>query len=98
MFLTLQGGVPPGPYLTLEAAQEAGAVTIGYGVFINTVLTFFVVVFAVFLLVKAINRMRRAEEGAGEDEPVSRKCPHCLMDIPTQASRCAHCTMEVAPA
>jgi large conductance mechanosensitive channel len=98
LFYTLKEGAPAGPYLTLEAAREAGAVTIGYGVFVNTLLTFLVVAFAVFLLVKAINRMRRVEEGTAPEEPVTRKCPLCLSDVPTMATRCAHCTSELAPA
>lgn len=95
-FVLLREGDPGGPYLTVAAAQEAGAVTINYGVFVNTVITFILVAFAVFLLVKAINRMRREEEGAAPDEPVSKKCPHCLSDIPSNAGRCAYCTSELA--
>lgn len=98
LFLILKQGAPEGPYSTLAAAQEAGAVTISYGLFVNAVLTFCVVAFAVFLLIKAINRMRRADEGAAPEDPTTRKCPHCLMDIPFMATRCAHCTAELAAA
>jgi large conductance mechanosensitive channel len=61
LFIVLKHGVPPGPYLTVDAAQKAGAVTFNYGVFVNNVFSFFLVAFAVFLLVRAINRLRRAQ-------------------------------------
>ncbi|MDX1661258.1 MAG: large-conductance mechanosensitive channel protein MscL [Gemmatimonadota bacterium] len=95
-FLVLKPGDPAGPYATVEAAQQAAAVTINYGMFINTVLVFVIVAFAVFLLVKGINRMRREEEGAEPEEPTVKKCPHCLSDIPSKAGRCAYCTAELA--
>ncbi len=62
LFVVLKHGAQPGPYLTLEAAQKAGAVTMNYGAFINTMTSFIIVAFVVFLLVRSINRMRRAEE------------------------------------
>lgn len=100
LFLVLQRGIPPGPYRTHADAQAAGAVTIGYGLFINTVVTFFLLAFAVFLLVKAINRIRRLEEGTAPDEPTTRSCPRCLSSIPIKATRCPQCTsdLEVAQA
>jgi large conductance mechanosensitive channel len=65
LFVVLKPGTSAGPYLTVEAAQKAGAVTFNYGVFINTCLSFIIVVFAVFLLVRAINRLKREEAAAG---------------------------------
>ena len=62
LFLVLNPGAAPGPYLTVDAAQKAGAVTFNYGVFINTCLSFLIVAFAVFLLVRAINRLKREEQ------------------------------------
>lgn len=62
LFVVLKTGATPGPYLTVEAAQKAGAVTFNYGMFVNTCLSFIIVAFAVFLLVRAINRLKRAEE------------------------------------
>ena len=62
LFVVLKQGVPPGPYLTVEAAQKAGAVTFNYGLFINTLISFMIVAFVVFLLVRTINRIRREEE------------------------------------
>jgi len=61
LFWVLRDGAPPGPYLTVEAAQKAGAVTLNYGIFINTCIGFVIVAFAVFLLIRAINRLQAAE-------------------------------------
>jgi large conductance mechanosensitive channel len=62
LFVVLKEGTLPAPYLTVEAAQKAGAVTINYGIFINTMISFIIVAFTVFLLVRAINRLRRADD------------------------------------
>jgi large conductance mechanosensitive channel len=80
----------PGTYETLTEAQEAGAATINYGLFINAVLSFLIVALVVFLLVKAFNRMQKEEETPSE--PTTKKCPECLSEIPVQARRCAFCT------
>jgi len=77
------------------ATQQADAVTINYGAFINTVISFLIVAFAVFVLVRQINRLKR-EEAAPPAEPTTRDCPFCLSTIPIKATRCAHCTSEVA--
>jgi len=95
LFVVLKAGTVAGPYASLAAAQEAGAVTINYGVFINTVISFLIVAFAVFLLIRQINRLKR-EEAAPPAEPTTRDCPFCLSTIPIKATRCAHCTSEVA--
>lgn len=95
LFILLREGVEPGPYATLGAAREAGAVVIGYGQFINTVIGFLIVAFAVFLVIRYINRLKRP---AATPEPVSpsvRKCPYCVSDIAVEASRCPHCTSEI---
>ena len=97
MFLQLEAGDPAGPHATLAAAREAGAVVIGYGSLVNNVVTFLIVAFVVFLIVKMFNRLRRQWEGESPEEPATRSCPHCLSTIPLKASRCAHCTSEVAP-
>ena len=83
------------PYQTLAAAQEAGAPTINYGVFINTVLDFIIVAFAIFMVIKGMNSMKKKEEAAPE-EPVTRECPECLSEIPIAARRCKYCASEVA--
>lgn len=69
LFTVLKEGVPPGPYAALADAQQAGAVTINYGLFINTIISFLIVAFAVFILIKAINNMKRKEEQAPEAPP-----------------------------
>ena len=91
LFINLSGT----DYSSLKAAQEAGAATINYGIFINTVLDFVIVAFAIFMLIRAMNKLKRKEEPA----PVTtRDCPECLSKIPLAAKRCAHCTSEVQPA
>jgi large conductance mechanosensitive channel len=71
LFVVLKQGATPGPYLTVETAQKAGAVTFNYGVFINTCLSFVIVAFAVFLLVRAINRLKREEEAKAAEPPAT---------------------------
>jgi large conductance mechanosensitive channel len=81
-----------GAYATLAAAQEAGAATINYGVFINTVLDFIIIAFAIFLVVKVMNKMKTEEPPKAPD---TKACPQCLSDIPIAAKRCKFCTSEV---
>lgn len=84
------------PYATLAAAKEAGAATINYGIFLNTLITFLIVAFAVFLLVRTVNHMQRPIE-APAAPPTTKECPYCLSSIAMRATRCAHCTSELAP-
>jgi large conductance mechanosensitive channel len=69
LFVVLKDGNPPGPYLALDAAQKAGAVTVNYGAFVNNIISFLIVAFAVFLLVRAINRLRRQQEAVPPAPP-----------------------------
>ncbi len=85
------------PFMSLAAAQEAGAPTINYGVFANTVLDFLIVAFAIFMVVRAMNRLKKKEE-APAPSPTTRDCPHCLSSIPIKATRCAHCTSDLKAA
>jgi large conductance mechanosensitive channel len=94
LFILLKAGSPAAPYPSLADAQAAGAVTINYGVFINAVISFLIVAFVVFLLIRNINRLRREEE-APPAEPTTKECPFCLSTIPIKATRCAHCTSEM---
>jgi large conductance mechanosensitive channel len=94
LFILLKAGSPAAPYASLADAQAAGAVTINYGVFINAVISFLIVAFVIFLLIRSINRMRREEE-APPAEPTTKECPYCLSTIPIKATRCAHCTSEL---
>jgi large conductance mechanosensitive channel len=82
------------PYATLAAAQEAGAATINYGLFLNTVLDFLIVAFAIFLVATRINAMKKKEE-APAPAPTEKDCPQCMMKIPVKALRCGHCTTPV---
>lgn len=93
LFITLGRG----SYESLAAAQEAGAATINYGLFINNLISFLIVGFAVFLLIKAVNRLKPEKEEAPA-EPTTKKCPECLSEIPMEARRCAFCTTVLATA
>jgi len=90
LFLPLDGK----HYPSLEAAKTAGAATVNYGVFINNVIAFLIVAFAVFLLVKAYERVRRQEEVA----VTQKDCPFCAEKVALAARRCPHCTSELVPA
>jgi large conductance mechanosensitive channel len=93
LFLLLKPG-PTGapPYATLADAQAAGAVTLNYGLFINSIVTFLIVAFAIFLVVRAANRLRPPEAAAA---PNTKDCPYCRMPIPVGAVRCPQCTSEL---
>lgn len=91
LFIVLRQGVTDGPYTTLAEAQAAGAVTLNIGLFINAVVSFAIVAFVVFLLVRTINRLKR-EEAVAPASPVEQPCPYCLMIVPIKATRCGHCT------
>jgi large conductance mechanosensitive channel len=78
---------------TLDAAKKAGAATLNYGIFINTIIDFLFVAFAVFLLIKQVNKLKRQAPAAA---PTSRDCPFCASAIPLAASRCPHCTSQLA--
>jgi len=97
LFVILKEGTAPGPFATLAAAKEAGAVTLNYGLLINTVVNFLIVAFAIFFLVRGINRLKKKEE-APPAEPTTKECPQCLSTIPIKAIRCAHCTTELKAA
>ena len=97
LFMTLQEGATAGPYATLAAAQEAGAVTISYGVFFNSVISFLIVAFAVFLLIRSINKLQAEEEEEAE-EPTEKDCPYCVTSIAIKATRCPNCTSELGSA
>jgi large conductance mechanosensitive channel len=84
-------------YESLAAAQEAAAPTINYGLFINTVLDFVIVAFAIFMVVRMMNKLQKQEE-APPAAPTTRECPACLSTIPIKATRCAHCTMDLKAA
>jgi large conductance mechanosensitive channel len=86
LFLTLSGG----PYGSLAAAKAAGAPTINYGLFLNTVLDFLIVAFAIFLLIRQVNRFTPKPA-----PPATKDCPYCLSAVPLKAIRCLHCTSDL---
>jgi len=94
LFVVLKEGKVPAPYATLVDAKAAGAVTMNIGVFINTIITFLIVAFAVFLVVKNVNRMKK-EEQAPPAAPTTKDCPFCLSAIPIKAVKCGHCTSDL---
>jgi len=91
-FAVLRDGTNPGPYASLAQAKAAGAVTLNYGLFINSVVSFLIIAFAVFLLVRAIEKAR----GPANVATVTKDCPQCAMAIPIAARRCPHCTSALA--
>ena len=94
LFLVLKAGKIAGPYASLAAAKAAGAVSINYGMFVNTIVSFVIVAFAVFLLIRGINKLRRQEE-APPLVPTTKECTYCYSSIPIKATRCPHCTSEL---
>lgn len=88
LFITLKGG----PFASLADAQKAGAATVNYGVFINTIITFLIVALAMFMLIKGMNAMRKPAPAAA---PTTKECPYCLSTVPLKATRCPNCTSEL---
>ncbi|MBN2565796.1 MAG: large conductance mechanosensitive channel protein MscL [Candidatus Eisenbacteria bacterium] len=98
LFVVLkEGAAAAAPYASLADAQAAGAVTINYGAFINTIVSFVIIAFAIFMVIKGMNNMKRQEEAAPE-EPTTKECPFCATAIPIAAKRCPHCTSELGGA
>jgi large conductance mechanosensitive channel len=94
MYVVLkQAAAASAPYASLAEAKKAGAVTLNYGLFINAVVSFLIVAFAVFLLVRTINRLRQQQETIAD--PTTKPCPRCFTDIPIPATRCPHCTSSL---
>jgi large conductance mechanosensitive channel len=94
LFVVLREGAAPGPYASLAAAREAGAVTLNYGVFVNSIISFLIIAFSVFILVTQMNRLRRQAE-APPAEPTTKGCPFCFSTIPVKATRCPFCTSQI---
>jgi len=94
LFVVVKDGAVQGPYASVADAQKAGAVTVNYGLFVNSVISFLIVAFSVFLLVKSVNSMRRQQQTL-PPVPDTRECPYCLSAVPLKAIRCAHCTSEL---
>jgi large conductance mechanosensitive channel len=95
LFAVIREGSMAGPFSTLADAQKAGAVTINYGLFINTIISFLIIAFAIFMVVKGMNNLKKQEE-APPAEPTAKDCSHCFTSIPIKATRCPHCTSELS--
>lgn len=94
LFVVLKQGAAAGPYATLADAKKAGAVTVNLGVFINTIISFLIVAFAVFIFVRNVNKLQKEKE-APPAVPTTKDCPFCFSVIPIKATRCPHCTSEL---
>jgi len=95
-YLTVKTGTPTGPYLSLVDAQAAGAVTVNYGLFINSIISFLIVAIAMFLLIRAINRLQEGKTEEDQDPaPTTRDCPFFFSSIPIKATRCPNCTSQL---
>jgi len=88
LFIALDGNL----YESLDVAKAAGAATINYGVFLNTVIDFIIVAFVIFLIIKSANKMKKPEPVAA---PTTKDCPHCFTAIPIKATRCPNCTSQL---
>jgi large conductance mechanosensitive channel len=95
IFVVLKRGAPGDAYATLAQAQEAGAVTMNFGLLINAIVIFVITAFAIFLVVKGANKMKKKEEAAPPPAPTTKTCPFCATAIPIPATRCPHCTSEL---
>lgn len=91
LFINISGT----PYTALADAKAAGAATINYGLFLNSVVDFVLVAFAIFLLIRQVNRFNRQKEAAVPAPPSAKDCPYCITSIPLAATRCPHCTSEL---
>jgi large conductance mechanosensitive channel len=96
LFVVLKEGAAMGPYASVAEAKKVGAITLNYGVFINTIISFLIVSFSVFVLVKNINKLRKEQEPPAA-EVTTRECPYCLSAISLKATRCPHCTSDLKP-
>lgn len=92
LFAILKQGSTPGPYVSLSDAKAAGAVTLNYGVFINTIISFVIVALVLFFIIKAVNRMRKKEEAKPVD---TKECPFCYTTVNIKATKCPNCTSDL---
>lgn len=96
LFVVLKDGATAGPYASLAAAREAGAVTLNYGAFVNTIVSFLIVGFSIFLVVRAANRLH--QKPAAPPPPPTKECPFCCSSVAVKATRCPNCTSELKAA
>jgi large conductance mechanosensitive channel len=97
LFIVLkQGATVAAPYASLADAQSAGAVTLNYGFFANTVISFLIIALAIFTLIRSVNRMKRSEAPAPVAAPTTKDCPFCLTTVPLKATKCAACASTLS--
>jgi len=89
LFVVLREGSATGPYLTLAAAKQAGAVTLNYGIFVNTIITFLIIAVVFFFIIKAMSSFKKKEAAT------TKQCPYCFTTIDIKATRCPNCTSEL---
>jgi len=94
LYLILKEGATTGPFASLVEAKKAGAVTISYGAFVNTVINFLILAFVIFLSIRSVNKLKRKEEAAPA-VPTTKECTYCFSTIPIKAMRCPQCTSEL---
>jgi large conductance mechanosensitive channel len=96
LYVVLRAGNVPGPYASLAQAQSAGAVTLNYGIFVNKIIALLIVAFALFLIVRSMNRLKRkAEAPPPVAPPATKECPYCCTTVAIKAVRCPNCTSEI---
>jgi len=91
LFVVLKSGAVPGPYATIVAAKQDGAVTLNYGVFFNTIVSFLIIALAVFMVIRQINKLKKKAE-APAAAPTTKECPYCYSAVAIKATRCPFCT------
>ena len=94
-FVVIKQGTTAGPYTTIADAQAAGATTMNLGLFLNAIISFVIVAFCIFLLIKAINKLNATKKEEEAAAPTTKKCPFCCSEIALEATRCPHCTSEL---
>jgi large conductance mechanosensitive channel len=94
LYVVIAAGKVAGPYASLAAAQQAGAVTLNYGLFINKIISFLIVAFSLFLIIRSMNQMVK-KQAAAPAEPTTKECPFCFTQVPIKAVRCPNCTSEL---
>ena len=91
LFFIIKEGTVSGPFSTLAEAKESGAVVISWGAFVNTIISFLIVAFAVFIVIRNLNKLKKEEE-APSPEPTTKECGYCYSTIPIKATKCPSCT------
>lgn len=91
LFIVIKEGATAAPYISLADAQKAGAVTVNYGLFFNSIISFLIIAFAIFMVIRALNKLKKPEEG----KPTAKDCPYCLSLVPVKATRCPNCTSQI---